>query len=539
VLEYRPGSGNGQEQLETIQAGMLELVIPILPQRLNEDWQRVIAQMDFLDIPGMRAGRQGPEEGKRDSADTLDEQMEIVKRGKVAYLFERYTEELQIQTLLLLLRGGNLEVQASMKANIDRWGKSRYGEKTWPGRVRDAVPALFIGMTGIDEEFRTREEGVINTVLYDTRLGTLQDVLGSVMTDFGGRDKPFTNVYPIRYPGTWDTDERQRREADPNKWVRAGRAFIESQMVKKYVQSPQLRWETASRDDDGGLSLISAGVRSVTKADEKQDQLQREILEVQSRLLQLARSWVVDPDANIDREKRIAAARSIIDWLMQSPELVYHRVYALRESLCVKEGDEWQLADCTETGKLKHGDVLERHLRGFLHEWATTAVPKRWEQFVAGSADGQPWLDPNDLNAFARYLADYLLTDNVFESLARQLSPVVNLKTKDEAARRRARRKYVRIILNDFLMNPGTSQTPISPPDPIAAGEGESQAPAAEPPDASPAGGDPLAAFGLMEPLLDRWLNRLPQALALGAGEHVQIPPGNPELVQVLEPFEK
>jgi hypothetical protein len=42
-----------------------------------------------------------------------------------------------------------------------------------------------------------------------------------------------------------------------------------------------------------------------------------------------------------------------------------------------------------------------------------------------------------------------------------------------------------------------------------------------------------------MEPLLDRWLNRLPQALALGAGEHVQIPPGNPELVQVLEPFEK
>ena len=51
----------------------------------------------------MRAVRTGVEQGKRTEADTLEEQMEIVKRGKVSYLFERYTDELQIQTLLLLL----------------------------------------------------------------------------------------------------------------------------------------------------------------------------------------------------------------------------------------------------------------------------------------------------------------------------------------------------------------------------------------------------------------------------------------------------
>ena len=67
--------------------------------------------MDFLDVPGMRAVRTGVEQGKRTEAESIEEQMEIVKRGKVSYLFERYTEELQIQTLLLLLRGGNLEVQ--------------------------------------------------------------------------------------------------------------------------------------------------------------------------------------------------------------------------------------------------------------------------------------------------------------------------------------------------------------------------------------------------------------------------------------------
>ena len=93
-----------------------------------------------------------------------------------------------------------------MKATSISWGRARYGEKTGRKRCRDAIPALFIGMTGIDEEFRTREERMHNKGLYDTRLGQLIDMLGNVMTDFGGRGKPFTNVYPIRYPGTWDTD---------------------------------------------------------------------------------------------------------------------------------------------------------------------------------------------------------------------------------------------------------------------------------------------------------------------------------------------
>ena len=137
VLEYRPNSGMGNEELETIQAGMLELVMPVLPHRLSEEWRKVIEQMDFLDVPGMRAVRTGIEQGKRTSADSLEEQMEIVKRGKVSYLFERFVDELQIQTLFLLLRGGNLEVKAQMKYHVEKWGRARYGEKVWPLRVQD------------------------------------------------------------------------------------------------------------------------------------------------------------------------------------------------------------------------------------------------------------------------------------------------------------------------------------------------------------------------------------------------------------------
>ena len=523
VLDYRPGSGAGNEELETIQAGMLELAMPVLPHRLNDDWRRVIEQMDFLDVPGMRAGRAGAEKGKRVSADTLEEQMEIIKRGKVAYLFERYTEELQVQTLLLLSRGGNLEVAAQMVHHIDKWGKTRYGEKIWPLRVADAVPALFIGMTGIDEEFRNREE-YADKGLYDNRLDQLVDALKTVMNDFGGRGKAFKNVYPIRYPGTWDTNDEQRQSEDPEKWVRAQKAFLESEMVKEYMDNRRQRWETAMRDTDGGLSLISAGIRGVTTAGEKQDQLQKRIQDVKNRLLQLSRDWVVDPDANIDREKRLAAARKIVQWLLAKEEIVYYRVHALRESLCVEDGDELQLADCADTQSRRYGDPLPKQLRDFLHEWATVSVPKRWKEYCDTHKEGEPWLEPDDVNSFTRYLRDYLLTEKLFDELIDELKPVVHLKTRDEAARRRARRKYVRIVLNDFVVNPGPSMTAIKPPEQ----EGKDQE-----------AKEDYARFGLMATFIERWVTRLPQALALGAGEHVKLPAGNPELMKILEPFEK
>ena len=521
VLDYRPGWHGGKEALETIQAAMLELVIPVLPHRLSEDWRKVVEQIDILDVPGIRAGRQGAEQGKRTSADTLDEQMEIVKRGKVAYLFDRYTDELQIQTLLLLARGGNLEVTAQMKANVERWGRARYGD-AWTLRVHDELPALFIGLTGIDEEFRNRSEWA-GPMLYETRLTQLADALASIMHDFGGRNKNFTNVYPIRYPGTWDASSQQRDKEGPDKWEHAGRAFLASGQVQRYVAAPELKWQAAVRDDDGGLSLISEGWREVTTAGKKQDQLEAGIDEVYSRLWQLATGWVIDPDANTERDRRLGVANRVLDWLTADSYAVYERVHGLQEALGLHDGDQWRLADFADLPidiRIERPDSLERrfpqHLQEFLHEWATIAAPKQWDAYVASRAAAGPWLGPEDFSALTRYLRDYLCSPGVFEEVCRQLLRVVGLKLRDEAARRRARRRYVRILLNDFLLTPGPSDAALVP-----------------------GGDDDQARFGLMAPLIRRWRSRLPAALAQGAGAEIRIPPGNAELVDLLSTFDK
>jgi hypothetical protein len=520
VLDYQPGRGGGTEDLAVIQAALLELVVPILPHRLTENWRRVIEDIDLLDIPGMRAGREGAEGGARTSAQSLDERMEIVKRGKVLYLFDRYIDELQVQTLLLLARGGNLEVRGQMKSYVNRWGKARYG-KDWSHRVRDDPPSLFIGLTGIDEEFRARSS-FPGKELYDNRLRQLSDTLGPVLNDFGGKGVPFANVYPLRYPGTWDTTQSQRMHDGPEKWARARSGFLESALVRAHVRDSERRWDAAMDDRDGGLSLVSDGFRQCTDALGKQVELERSLEEVRSRTLRTARSWVTPADANLDGQHRKKVASRVLEWLREDGGTAYFRVHALSQSLSLRDGDAWALADFVDIRpaavKLLTDSLEVRFavaLKGFLDDWAMAVAPERWREHIDAHQHGAPWLPLEDFLELSRLLKDYLLTDQVFGSLRDRLIRIVDLRLKDEAVRRHARRKYVRLTLNDYIMNPG--------PDAGRLTEVDEQG---------------LGSLGLMRPFIGRWAGRLETCLASGAGEQVDVPPGNSELRAILASWE-
>ena len=70
-------------------------------------------------------------------------------------------------------------------------------------------------------------------------------------------------------------------------------------------------------------------------------------------------------------------------------------------------------------------------------------------------------------------------------------------------------------------MNPGPSMAPIEPPRELADGDEPKTTSGDEAADAA------SSRFGLMASFVQPLdATRLPQALALGAGEHIQIPPG-------------
>ena len=347
--------------------------------------------------------------------------MEIVKRGKVSYLFERFVDELQIQTLLLLLRGGNLEVKAQMKYHVEKWGKARYGEKVWPLRVQDEIPALFIGMSGIDEEFRNREI-FAEKMLYDTRLNSILDTLGQ-------RDERFRR----------QRQGLQQRLSDPlSRHVGHQRGAARRTTTRKNGPRPQGVPGIGTGEDlcpRRGLALGRGheGRRRRAVADQRRhprrDQRRRQAGPVDQGDRRRSEPAVAALARLGRRSRRQHRPRAPRDGRQEGRRMahrrrgrIYHRVHALEESLCMAEGEELQIADCADNANRRHGDPLPKELKNYLHEWATVAVPKRWETFCNDHHDGEPWLDPNDMNLFTRYLRDYLLTDKVFGNWSRRCS---------------------------------------------------------------------------------------------------------------------
>jgi hypothetical protein len=516
VLDYAPGGNGPNEELAVIQSAMLEMIIPVIPHRLSDDWRDVILKMDVLDLPGILAGGAGNTEGGAAEIDSVDRQMNVVKRGKVFYLIDRYIEERQIQTLLLLIRGGNLNVRGLLKEYVDKWGQARYGEEAWPQKVDTAHPALFLGMTGIDEQFKDKE---LHPEIFDARLSQLVDTtFYEVMTDFGGTAQPFTNVYPIRYPGTWDWDQRRRQAmGDPQKWERAGQVFVGSPLVQRYVKNPQRKWEVAMRDNDGGLSLISQGFLDCTNSLQKQDVLREQIQRLHQDLKNLAERWYCPPDANVERNKRIGVAQRVLQWL-EDEHAVYERVRALQAALCFDEGDAMEIAEFPETRPSRQrarGENWEKrftpHLKNTLGNWARELATRRYREVTASGDEQSVWLPAEDFDQFARYLGEYLCSNGVFTTLHQRLLDVLSLPIADQGDRRFAHREYVCVILNDFITSPGPERPMHNPGD-----------------------GSDDRNWGLMQPIVHRWRCGLAEALASAAGEHVKIPSGNAELLELL-----
>jgi hypothetical protein len=86
------------------------------------------------------------------------------------------------------------------------------------------------------------------------------------------------------------------------------------------------------------------------------------------------------------------------------------------------------------------------------------------------------------------------------------------LPITDQGDRRHAHREYVCVILNDFVTSLGPER-----------------------PRYDPAEDEDDQKWGLMQPIVHRWQRTLAESLASTAGDHVKIPSGNDDLLELLK----
>jgi hypothetical protein len=250
---------------------------------------------DLLDFPGARSRLKlasledaAKAKGVADGANPL---RELLLRGKVAYLFQRYSAERELSAILLCIPDGNQEVR-DLSDMMTAWIDQTLGAT--PAERAKQKNALFLVLTKMDREFEQKagETEESRRLRWSARLAN------SLTSNFRGEwpanwnGKPFDNTYWLRNPTVIDErlmEYRQGREvgigpafAERARELRTH--FVENPEVRRHFADPARAWDEAFRPNDGGVSHLVTNLIPLCDPAIKRAQVRGQ-LEVQVRRL--------------------------------------------------------------------------------------------------------------------------------------------------------------------------------------------------------------------------------------------------------------
>ena len=250
---------------------------------------------DLLDFPGARSRLKlasledvAKTKGVAEGANPL---RELLLRGKVAYLFQRYSAERELSAILLCIPDGNQEVR-DLSDMMTAWIDQTIGA-TPADRARQKN-ALFLVLTKMDREFEQKagETEESRHLRWSARLGN------SLVNNFRGEwplnwnGKPFDNTFWLRNPTVIDErlmdydGGREKAIADTfaQRATELRRHFVENEDVRRHFADPARAWDEAFRANDGGVSWLVKSLIPVCDPAIKRAQVRGQ-LEVQIRRL--------------------------------------------------------------------------------------------------------------------------------------------------------------------------------------------------------------------------------------------------------------
>lgn len=385
LLKVLPVDAKGVDgrPVDIPRATLCALVAELRIVMAHQPWD-FFEHTDLLDFPGARSREQmldlPPEPDKRSEC-----VRNMVRRGKVSYLFQRYTEERELTCMLLCMPPSNAEVK-DLSSLVRHWVAQTHGE-TAAARSRLAC-ALFFVLTKFDielmpkpgdtpEALRNRIETRLEASMY--QLYKQEDWL----QDWNGQ--PFNNTFFLRNPefpldGVFEYagEDKARREtgiaAQARERLAANRAgLLEGEKAKKHFRDPGLAWDSAMSFNDGGVSFLVDNLERVLSPTLKTRQLAGRLVDMASLLDgRLRRFYQAGDDAS--RKEKEAELMNL-----------RRRLYKVCNDRAFRNFT--QLLACM---KLAEADV-----RGAFLNVASLKIDERAPVEEAGAgAEVDPWDDP-------------------------------------------------------------------------------------------------------------------------------------------------
>jgi len=341
ALRVQTAAGR-QVQMERAELCALaaELVFPMAEQPSD-----LFGRTDLLDFPG---ARNRFEEPLAKTLGNLDKNLhELLLRGKVAYLFDRYVENQEITSMLLCVPGSNMET-LDLPGLVDNWIALTHGARPELRAQTDNV--LFFVLTKFDMQLGDSAADGGAVTRFERRMKA------SLLERFGrGQDswveewepgRPFDNCYWLRNPnyfveGLIDYDENRRElnirpeKAERIAELRAG--CLEAEPVRRHFRDPAAAWDAALSLNDGGVTYLTDALARVCKPDSKLRQIRVQLDQISGDLLRALTPFHVSDDVETRIAEKQEAATKVIDDLEAA--LARHRFGAVMAALMVDQDE--------------------------------------------------------------------------------------------------------------------------------------------------------------------------------------------------------
>lgn len=312
----------------------------------SEDRNRSFMQDgDLLDFPGSKSREKIPVEVY--NANDSDQKLHLFIRGKVSYLFDSYTTEFGVSSLLYCMDNHPPE-EKEAPARLSRWISKYVGHGAEQRRHRiseieqlleaegvkhDKVSPLLVVLTKFNVEMGNVLFGQdMNEEKYDPQWqARIEENFANFMnrpvedkwaSNWTKEEAEFPFVFPIRDPlysqATFEGMDAHGREIQlrPERVsavLAMGRSFNNSPVVQKHILNPEKIWNELTTANGSGIQYLCSYLGKSAHPLLLESRLRKELVRAKSDLLSTLSPFVVsgDLDTDLKEAKRKKAATKI------------------------------------------------------------------------------------------------------------------------------------------------------------------------------------------------------------------------------------
>ena len=332
-------TANGTEQTvsrATLCALTAELILPMR----DRPWP-LFEHTDLLDFPGARNRFKDP------LALTLREPQnlfELLLRGKVAYLFDRYVEAQEITSMLLCIPDSNMEA-VDLPRLVENWIELTHGFTAADRAKAECI--LFFVLTKFDKHLgESAADGGPESRFQRRMEASLEKF--SRHSDSWLREwtpgKPFKNCFWVRNPNYYVTglieyDDQKREvcilQSQEARLEELRKGCLAAEAVRRHFADPEASWDAALSLNDGGSNHIIAALERVCRMDVKLRQIKGQLDIEAHKIIARVSPFHIASDAETRLEEKRIAADQVIDALEVAASR--NRFGALHSALTVRD----------------------------------------------------------------------------------------------------------------------------------------------------------------------------------------------------------